>query len=117
MAVNDTTEAVKRQIESYFSDSYLRSNAFLREIAGESGERFVPLQVLLACSAVQALTSSEEQLLAAVAVSDALQLSDDRAAVRRRQQAQLPQEEQQELNEMAEMADDVDYCALSGECG
>jgi hypothetical protein len=113
MAVYGSEEALRRQIELYFSESYLCSNAFLREIAGDSGERFVPLAVLLACSAVKALASGEEELAAAIAASDALQLSDDRTAVRRRQQEQ---QEQQEQQGSAEMADDFDYCALSGEC-
>lgn len=109
MASSDTADALRLQVETYFSDSYLQRNAFFREIAGAAGDNYVPLSILLACGGIKAYATTESEVAAAIAASDVLELSDDGKGVRRKRTAEGSDES------LVELADGVDYCALTGE--
>ncbi|KAK9842077.1 hypothetical protein WJX81_007402 [Elliptochloris bilobata] len=81
-----------RQVEFYFSDENLPTDAFLMKQLSRSPEGWVPLKVLAKFNRVKALLggrgSAVTVLAAALATSEALEVSPERARVRRR--APLP---------------------------
>lgn len=75
--------ALRKQLEYYFSDSNFRRDRFLRGKVAEDADGFVQLSVLLTFNRVKAVTESVETIAAALENSEELELSSDRAAVRR----------------------------------
>lgn len=87
MAADDNKAKLRQQLEYYFSDSNFRRDKFLRQKVAEDPDGFVQLSVLLTFNRVKSLTEGTdakvEALAAAVENSEELELSGDRAAVRR----------------------------------
>lgn len=71
-------DAIRKQIEFYFSDSNFRKDAFLRSAAESDPEGFVPLSVLLTFNKLKSLSTDVEVILDAVKSSESVVISEDR---------------------------------------
>jgi len=78
-----TAAQVKTQCEFYFGDANFVRDKFLRATA-DANDGFVPIATLLTFNRLRALTTSEAAVAACLAESDAVELNEDRTAVRRR---------------------------------
>ena len=76
-------QAVKKQIEFYFSDSNFRKDTFLRAAAESDPEGYIPLTVLLTFNKLKALTTDTEIILDAIKDSDIVAISEDRTKIKR----------------------------------
>ena len=76
-------DKLKKQVEFYFSDSNFRVDKFLKAKVAEDSDGYVALSVLLTFNRVKSMTSSVEEIAAAIENSDQLDLSTDRTCVRR----------------------------------
>jgi hypothetical protein len=74
---------IRQQVEYYFSDANFRRDKFLRGKVAEDADGFVQLPVLLTFNRLRSLTESAEVIASALEDSSELELSGDRAAVRR----------------------------------
>lgn len=82
---------LKAQVEFYFSDANFRRDKFLRAKAAEDADGFVSLDVLATFNRVKTTTTDPAVIAAALEDSAELELSEDRAAVRRAKP--LPEED------------------------
>lgn len=79
MAVN----AIQKQVEFYFSDSNYRKDVFLRSVADSDPGGFVAISVLLTFNKLKTLSTDPEEIAAALSESKVVELSEDKASVRR----------------------------------
>jgi len=78
-------EAIKKQVEFYFSDSNYRKDNFLRTAAGSDPEGFVPINVLLTFNKLKQMTSDPAVVAEAIKDSDSLVLHQSLDKVKRSQ--------------------------------
>jgi lupus La protein len=76
-------DAIKRQIEFYYSDSNFRKDTFLREAAATDPEGFVPIATLLTFNKLKSMTTDASVVAEAIAGSDSVVLSEDKLKIRR----------------------------------
>jgi len=81
---------IRTQVEYYLSDTNLKRDRLFYERISKAPGGFLPLEVLLRCPKIQALTDSAEEVAQAIALSGELELSSDRLEVRRVHNRPLP---------------------------
>ena len=81
-------EAIKRQIEFYFSDSNFRKDAFLRGQAQADPNGYVTIQVLLTFNKLKALTTDVAVVADVMKDSEVVDVSADGLSLKRN--AELP---------------------------
>jgi hypothetical protein len=86
---------LKKQMEYYFSDANFRKDKYLRTKAAEDADGFVTLDEFLKFNKIKALIDNPADLSAALEDSEPLELSEDRAAVRRAKP--LPEDDDSEV--------------------
>eukprot|EP00029_Vermamoeba_vermiformis_P009980 TRINITY_DN514_c0_g2_i1.p1 TRINITY_DN514_c0_g2~~TRINITY_DN514_c0_g2_i1.p1 ORF type:complete len:333 (+),score=140.51 TRINITY_DN514_c0_g2_i1:37-999(+) len=84
----EQTQALKKQIEFYFSDSNYPRDKFMRTTAAENNGQ-IPIEVLLKFNKLKEITTDVETIANVVQSSDQLILSEDRKFVKR--SAPLPE--------------------------
>eukprot|EP01028_Stygiella_incarcerata_P004899 TRINITY_DN2123_c0_g1_i1.p1 TRINITY_DN2123_c0_g1~~TRINITY_DN2123_c0_g1_i1.p1 ORF type:complete len:387 (-),score=137.48 TRINITY_DN2123_c0_g1_i1:204-1253(-) len=87
----DAREAIRKQIEFYFSDSNILGDKFLRSQCCMHPEGFVALSTIASFKRIQSLSTEMEDVVEAVRGSKELILSEDEKMVRR--VAPLPEED------------------------
>lgn len=80
---NGDIDAIRRQLEYYFSDSNLPRDKFLRAKTEENEDGFVKLSVLLTFNRLKNIGATEENMAKAICESEILGLDPDSSAVRR----------------------------------
>lgn len=77
-------EAIRKQVEFYFSDANYRKDTFLRCAAENDAEGFVPISTLLTFNKLKALTQNEADVAAALKDSTEVVVSEDGSRIRRK---------------------------------
>ena len=77
-------EAIKKQVEFYFSDANYRKDTFLRCAAENDAEGFVPISTLLTFNKLKSLTQNESDVAAALKDSTEVVVSEDGSRIRRK---------------------------------
>lgn len=77
-------EAIRKQVEFYFSDANYRKDTFLRCAAENDAEGFVPISTLLTFNKLKALTQDEAEVAAALKDSSEVVVSEDGSRIRRK---------------------------------
>ena len=77
-------EAIRKQVEFYFSDANYRKDTFLRCAAENDAEGFVPISTLLTFNKLKALTQSEADVATALKDSTEVIVSEDGSRIRRK---------------------------------
>lgn len=80
MSINNK---IQEQVEFYFSDANLRRDKFLKKKLSESADGFVPIDVLLTFNRMRSLSEDKEVVVASLANSAILKLSEDKERVAR----------------------------------
>jgi lupus La protein len=76
-------EAIRKQVEFYFSESNYRKDTFLRAAAESDPEGFVPISVLLTFNKLKLLTTDVKEVADAVTESSTVVLSSDDKKIKR----------------------------------
>jgi len=79
-----SSDAIKAQIEFYFSDSNFRKDNFLKTSASQDKEGFVPIKVLLTFNKLKSLTLDESAIANACLGSTVVDVSDDKLKIKRK---------------------------------
>lgn len=77
------SEAIKSQIEFYFSDSNFRKDTFLRAAVESDPDGFVPISVLLTFNKLKKLTTDPDVVVSALQDSTSVLVSEDGKKVKR----------------------------------
>jgi len=86
-----TLDAVRKQVEFYFSDSNYPKDKFLRSQAAQNDEGYVPISVIATFSRMKKITEDLELVKEAVKTATTLQVSPDGQSVKRL--AALPEQD------------------------
>lgn len=78
-----SAEAIKKQVEFYFSDSNYRKDTFLKAAAESDPDGFVAISVLLTFNRLKSLTTDVAKIADAVEDSDEVVLSADKKKIKR----------------------------------
>lgn len=87
----ESTNTLMVQIEYYLGDINLSRDKFFREQIQTEKDGWVPIKHFLNCNKVKQLNVSAEDIAAAVANSDKLEVSEDKNSVRRKGNEALPE--------------------------
>jgi lupus La protein len=82
-------EAIKRQVEFYFSDSNFRRDTFLKNAAASDPNGYVPIATLLTFNRLKSLTTDPAVVAECLKDSETVDISDD--ATRLKRSAELPE--------------------------
>ncbi|CAG9333956.1 unnamed protein product [Blepharisma stoltei] len=83
-------QAIKLQIEYYFSDSNLRRDKFFRELIEKSVEGYIQISDLLKCKRLIQLNANDQLIREAAECSSELEISPDGSGVRRNGNRKIP---------------------------
>ena len=83
-------EAIKNQVEFYFSDENLAHDKFFHELISSDTHGFVSLEAILKCQRIKNLKATKESVLEAVATSELVEVSTDKESIRRAKNKSLP---------------------------
>jgi len=81
---------LKKQVEYYLSDENLKSDKFFRDKITADSEGWMEMSLLLSCNKMKNLQATQEDVVSALKDSDAVELKDGGAAVRRPGNMALP---------------------------
>ena len=79
--LTDAEKMIKKQIEFYFSDANFRKDRFLRDQAGQSPDRSVPISVLLTFKRLQAMTTDPVVVAKVMAHSTSVLVNEEKTAL------------------------------------
>ncbi|KAJ1385614.1 hypothetical protein B484DRAFT_341640, partial [Ochromonadaceae sp. CCMP2298] len=82
-------EAIKRQVEFYFSDSNFRRDTFLKNAAASDPNGYVPIATLLTFNRLKTLTADPAVVAECLKESESVDVSDDLLSLKR--SAELPE--------------------------
>lgn len=95
-------EAIKKQVEYYFSDSNLRRDKFFQELISQNSEGYVPVDAIMRCRRIRNLNASAPMLVESLQSSSEVELNSEKTGIRRvdnrppppLQQSQKPKKEE-----------------------
>lgn len=90
MVESASDAAIKKQIEYYLSDANLARDKFFREQISTDKQGWVAIAHFLNCNKVKNMQVSSEQISEACADSTAVEVSEDKTKIRRKDNAPLP---------------------------
>ena len=83
-------EAIKNQIEYYFSDENLSHDKFFHELISSDEHGFVTIDTILKCQRIKNLNATKELIIEAISRLPAVELNPAKDSVRRTNNKQLP---------------------------
>merc|ERR1711935_36563 len=82
---NDMTDAaaILKQVEDYFSDANLKRDHFFQKEISKDTQGFISMDLLLRCNKLKQLTQDPAAVVAAIAASETVEVSEDKTKIRK----------------------------------
>ena len=87
---NFATEALKKQVEWYFSDENLSHDKFFHELISSDEHGYVKIEVILKCQRVKNLKATKENILEAILTSTQVETNQAKDSIRRKNNSPPP---------------------------